>query len=42
MPSFKHILFPVDFSPRCEAAVAAVKDMRHELIGAVTLITSTE
>jgi nucleotide-binding universal stress UspA family protein len=42
MPSFKHILFPVDFSPRCEAAVAAVKDMRQRNQAKLTILHTAE
>lgn len=39
MPSFTHILFPVDFSTRCEAAVPFVDDMARRNRAKVTLIS---
>jgi nucleotide-binding universal stress UspA family protein len=42
MLSFEHILFPVDFSPRCEAAVGAVKDMRERNQAKLTILHTAE
>jgi hypothetical protein len=39
MPSFKHILFPVDFSARCEGAVPFVDDMARRNRAKVTFIS---
>ena len=39
MPSFKHILFPVDFSDRCTGAVPFVEAMARHHGAKVTLIS---
>jgi len=39
MPSFTHILFPVDFSARCEGAVPFVDDMARRNRAKVTLFS---
>ena len=38
MPTFKHILFPVDFSDRCRAVRPAVLAMAHQFNARITLL----
>src|SRR4051812_30844033 len=40
MPTIKHILFPVDFSKRCEGAAPFVGNMARQFGAAVTLFTA--
>ena len=40
MPSFSHILFPVDFSERCEGAAPFVEDMARRNGAKVTLLST--
>ena len=40
MPSFTHILFPVDFSARCDGAVPFVEDMASRNGAKVTLLST--
>jgi nucleotide-binding universal stress UspA family protein len=40
MPSFNHILFPVDFSPRCEGAAPFVEEMARRNHAKITMLTT--
>jgi nucleotide-binding universal stress UspA family protein len=42
MEDFRHVLFPVDFSPRCEAAVPYVKEMVRSCHARLTLLHVVE
>lgn len=42
MPSFNNILFPVDFSARCEGAVPFVEDMARRNGAKVTLLSTAQ
>ena len=39
MPNIKHILFPVDFSDRCNTAVPFVEEMARRNGAKITLIS---
>ena len=40
MPSFTHILYPVDFSPRCEGAAPFVEEMARRNHAKITMLTT--
>jgi nucleotide-binding universal stress UspA family protein len=42
MNAFSHVLFPVDFSPRCEAAIPFVKEMVRRCCARLTLLHVVE
>lgn len=42
MNAFRHVLFPVDFSSRCEAAIPFVKEMVHRCRAKLTLLHVVE
>src|ERR1700684_4186130 len=42
MTEFNHILFPVDFSPICEASIPAVKEMVRQYKARLTLLHVVE
>src|SRR5689334_7452546 len=42
MNAFRHVLFPVDFSPRCEATIPFVKEMVRRCRAKLTLLHVVE